>query len=568
MITITIEMVLLLLLAIVLAALAVVIWLMVRRGAGPILSSSDKPDRYLSEVTILSEVARAISGDFDLDNLLDKILAFAIEVISQAQIGEILLIDELRRDRLTVRGTYGFDKDMKGNEHFMGEGYTGWVAQEKKPLIAHDVPADYSRGKHVSRFTPLKMEMHILSSIAVPVMIRDNTYGVIILHSTKETHAFDHEDLRLLSVIADQVAVAIENNRLYDETQASLTEHQALYSIGLMLTRTEDMPKTLDLIVESARRITGLPAGSLALYDRDKREFWLASSTGFSPAFSNLPRWKLREGGLTSRILKSEEPLVISDIASSIEDVSPVLIKEGIKSLVALPLRLEDRVVGILYVDNFSPREFTRRELSALSLLANQATIALLKAQALEQTIELAITDGLTKLFNHRYFQERLEQEVRRGRRYKHTISLIMADIDFFKTYNDQFGHPRGDTALKAVASIMRSMTRETDILARYGGEEFVIILPETTKDEATRLANRICSSIEEADFFGEESMPGGKFTISMGVAALPNDTTTKQGLIDIADKALYIAKKQGRNQVAVAKKIEKAITHDAKKAG
>lgn len=519
---------------------------LVRQAAAP------NPDRYLSEITILSEVARAISGDFDMENLLDKILAFAVQVIRQAQNGEILLVDEARRDRLVVRGTYGFTKDMKGNEHFMGEGYTGWVAKEKKPLIVPDVPADYSRGKYVSRFTPLKMEMGVMSSISVPVMIRDRVYGVIILHSTQETHAFDHEDLRLLSVIADQVALAIENNRLYQETQSSLAEHQALYSIGLMLTKTEDMARTLNVIVDSACKITGTPAGSLALYDRDKKEFHLASSIGFSTAFSNLPKWKFRTGGLTSKILKSEEPIVIPDINTSIEGVSTIIIQEGIKSLVAMPLRLENRVVGILYVDDFTPRDFTSREISALSLLGNQATIALLKAQALQQTMELAITDGLTKLFNHRYFQERLSQEVRRSKRYKHPISLVMADIDYFKTYNDQFGHPRGDTALKAVANIMRSMTRETDILARYGGEEFVIVLPETSKDEAAGLAGRICSAIEEEDVFGEETLPGGKFTISMGVAAMPDDAANKQELIDIADKALYAAKKKGRNQVVV----------------
>jgi diguanylate cyclase (GGDEF)-like protein len=516
-------------------------------------ASPVNPDRYLNEITILSDVARAISGDFDLENLLDKILAFATQVISQAQSGEILLLDETRRDRLIVKGTYGYNKDMKGNEHFLGEGYTGWVAQEKMPIIAADVPADYSRGRHVSRFTPIKMEMKIKSSIAVPVMIREQVYGVIILHSTQETHAFDHEDLRLLSVISDQVAVAIENNRLYRETESALSEHQALYSIGLMLTKEEDMARIMSTIVDSAVKITMTKAGSLALYDRESKEFYLAASVGFTPAFSSLPRWKRREGGLTSRILASVDPVVINDISTTLDGVSTLIMKENIKSLVAVPLRLDNRVVGILYVDDFTPREFTSREISALSLLANQAAIALLKAQAMQQTMEFAITDGLTKLFNHRYFQERLDQELRRSRRYKHPISLIMADIDFFKNYNDQFGHPRGDTALKTVAGILRAMTRETDIIARYGGEEFVLVLPETTKTEATMLAKRIVEAIEAESFFGEEAMPGGKFTISMGVAAMPDDASNKQDLIDAADKSLYKAKDGGRNQVVTA---------------
>ena len=120
--------------------------MLLKRSGAPDTRSTLAQDRYLSEITILSEVARAISGDFDIENLLDKIFAFGIQVISQAQIGEILMIDENRRDRLVVWGTYGFSKDMKGNEHFLGEGYTGWVAQAKKPLIADDVPSDYSQG--------------------------------------------------------------------------------------------------------------------------------------------------------------------------------------------------------------------------------------------------------------------------------------------------------------------------------------------------------------------------------------------------------------------------------------
>ncbi len=529
--------------------LFLLLYMQLRRAGAAQAAKTASPDRYLNEITILSDVARAISGEFDLESLLDKILAFATQVISQAQSGEILLLDEARRDRLIVMGTYGFNKDMKGNEHFLGEGYTGWVAQEKMPLIAPDVPSDYSRGRHVSRFTPLKMEMHIKSSIAVPVMIREQVYGVIILHSTEETHAFDHEDLRLLSVISDQVAVALENNRLYRETESALSEHQALYSIGLMLTKEEDLARIMTTIVDSAVKISSAKAGSLALYDREAKEFYLAAQLGFSPSFSDLPRWKQREGGLTSRILSSIEPVVIPDINSSFVAVSSVIMQENIKSLVAVPLRLDNRVVGILYVDDFSPRDFTNREISALKLLGNQAAIALLKAQAMQQTMEFAITDGLTKLFNHRYFQERLDQELRRSRRYKHPISLVMADIDFFKSYNDQFGHPRGDTALKTVAGIMREMTRETDIIARYGGEEFVMVLPETTKVEATKLAKRIVEAIAAESFFGEEAMPSGKFTISMGVAAMPDDASNKQELIDCADKALYKAKDGGRNQ-------------------
>lgn len=512
-----------------------------------------KPDRYIAELLLLQDINKAISVNFNLEELLDKILKFSIRVITQAQKGAIIIVDEIDRKKLVVRGTYGFSKDTKGEEHFLGEGYTGWVAREGEPILAHNVPEDYRQGKFVSRFTPLKLEMGIKSSVAVPIMHEKKVLGVIILHSTETGHAFSQDDLRLLSVIADQVAIAIENNRLYRETEASLTEHQALYQIGLLLTSTEDISKILDLIVESAKRITGTPAGSLALYDQEKKEFYLASSIGFSPSFANLPAWKLRHGGLTDRILNENSALIISDIANELAYVNKIILDEGIRSLVAVPLKLENKVVGILYVDDFVPREYKEREIAALTLLANQATIALLKAQAFKQVMELAITDGLTKVFNHRYFQERLTQEVKRTKRYRHPLSLIMLDIDYFKNYNDFYGHQKGDLILKAVADLIRETIRETDIVARYGGEEFAVILPETGKKEASAVARKIRTSVEREAFYGEEILPQGSFTISCGVATFPEDAQTKHHLIDHADQALYLAKQTGRNKVCVA---------------
>jgi diguanylate cyclase (GGDEF)-like protein len=186
-------------------------------------------------------------------------------------------------------------------------------------------------------------------------------------------------------------------------------------------------------------------------------------------------------------------------------------------------------------------------------VLFRSATIALLKAQAFEQTMELAITDGLTKVFNHRYFQEQLQREIKRAKRYRHPLSLIMLDIDHFKKYNDYYGHPRGDGILKKMAHILKSTIRETDIVARYGGEEFSVILPETGKPEVKEVARKILEAIGKEEFCGEEILPGGKFTVSCGIAVFPDDAVTPQDLIDRADQALYEAKQSGRNKVCAA---------------
>jgi len=169
-------------------------------------------------------------------------------------------------------------------------------------------------------------------------------------------------------------------------------------------------------------------------------------------------------------------------------------------------------------------------------------------------TRRLASTDGLTELYNHRTFQGRLAQEVDRANRYARPLSLVMIDVDDFKSYNDMYGHPQGDTALRELARLLREASRTSDIVARYGGEEFAIILPETDCENAQKIGDRLREQVELYPFPGEERLPRGAFTISVGVATHTR-TDTKEALLQSADAALYKAKRAGRNRVCVAGK-------------
>jgi diguanylate cyclase (GGDEF)-like protein len=167
------------------------------------------------------------------------------------------------------------------------------------------------------------------------------------------------------------------------------------------------------------------------------------------------------------------------------------------------------------------------------------------------QTKRLANTDGLTGLHNRRSFQERLQQEVDRANRYHRPLSLIMIDIDHFKTYNDTHGHVRGDDILVEVANTLKRLSRTSDIVARYGGEEFAFILPETDRTNAEALGKRLREQVEGCQFLGEVHLPGQTLTISVGIASYtPPDT--KEALLEAADMALYQAKREGRNRVVV----------------
>ncbi|MBI5598596.1 MAG: GGDEF domain-containing protein [Deltaproteobacteria bacterium] len=188
---------------------------------------------------------------------------------------------------------------------------------------------------------------------------------------------------------------------------------------------------------------------------------------------------------------------------------------------------------------------------------------ALLEKRVEERTAELnvmnaelkklSITDGLTGIYNHRYFYERLEDEVKRAGRYGRRVSVIMADIDHFKRYNDTNGHQAGDEVLRGVASCIKGRIRGQDIAARYGGEEFAVVMPETGREDAAGLAERIRRAVREEPFFNRENQPGGSLTVSLGVAGFPDDAADAKGLIGKADHALYTAKETGRDRVRAA---------------
>lgn len=187
-------------------------------------------------------------------------------------------------------------------------------------------------------------------------------------------------------------------------------------------------------------------------------------------------------------------------------------------------------------------------EFGRLSRTFNEMAAALQRERG--RLTEMSMTDELTRLRNFRHFASRLEEEIRRAERYGHPLALVLFDIDHFKLYNDTHGHPAGNEVLRVIGRLLRDNARQTDLLARYGGEEFVAILPETTKADTVQLAEKICRLIELHKFPGEEQQPGGRLTVSAGVAAVPEDLAHSPLLLDAADRALYAAKAAGRNCV------------------
>jgi diguanylate cyclase (GGDEF)-like protein len=219
------------------------------------------------------------------------------------------------------------------------------------------------------------------------------------------------------------------------------------------------------------------------------------------------------------------------------------------EELVLIPLKAKDKINGIIAADNFITKEpINKDDLRMLTMLANQAGLAIENSQLYEKTVMQANLDSLTELWNHGYFQYLLLSELERSRAIKSPLSMVMMDIDHFKVYNDTLGHQSGDKILKELASLLKNQSRKMDFVCRYGGEEFALILPQTDKKEAFSIAERLRIDIEKHTFAHEEIFPTKKLTVSIGIASFPEDGLLPAELIRSSDKTLYQAKNKGRN--------------------
>jgi diguanylate cyclase (GGDEF)-like protein len=326
---------------------------------------------------------------------------------------------------------------------------------------------------------------------------------------------------------------------------------KGILNVAQVVVSSLDLDEVLQNILHSAMAVMDMPAGTVALYDEETSLLELHAHAGLSDKFVTRNRWRVKPGGLTYEILDRGELFVINDTEAADFFKNPVAIEEGIRSLIAVPLVIHKRTIGVLYLDDFKPREFFDEKLELLSILSSFATMSIDHARLHEKTQQLACTDGLTGLYNHRQFKKIFVDEVVRANRYNKTLSIILLDVDEFKKFNDTYGHPTGDIVLQETANLLKELLRDCDTLYRYGGEEFVAILPETPLPEAIKVAQRIRIFVEtESPGFLTGITKTHGITVSIGVAALPDNGQDAGSLLQSVDDLMYQAKRDGKNKV------------------
>lgn len=398
-----------------------------------------------------------------------------------------------------------------------------------------------------NRLKILAEARRILEDQDVSLVDRDTLVNLLdVLTLALERHF--PEDTDSLQAVSDQL---ISNHALLSLLRQQTDELDALKKLSINLTSSLDLPDVLDAVVtEAMRLIDNARDINIFLYKNHKLSFGAALD---SDGTRNKPWSKPRSNGLTYTVAREGETMIVDDMQNHpLFSNAP---SEWTGSIISIPLKVGDTVVGVMNLARMHVEEFSTSELRLLSLLSDQAAVAISNASLHQMISRQAYSDTLTGLPNRRALDERLEEEVLAARRNNYSFAVIMMDLDGFKDVNDTYGHATGDDVLHVVFNQMARGVRNTDFLARYGGDELTLILSQTEMSSAQVVSEKIIEGMKKLKY----KLPDGrrlKLGISGGIAIYPVHARNGPDLLRAADTALYQAKKYNRGTFQISRGI------------
>jgi diguanylate cyclase (GGDEF)-like protein len=411
--------------------------------------------------------------------------------------------------------------------------------------------------------------------VLIGIQTAEVIYGVLI-HETEERSILSSGSLNLLTLLVNQTALSLQDQLLRREMtdkNAQLVAQAATKSMILEVANgligSFDVDELLTLIAKAIRAALGFDIVVFALRDPKRDEFLRRAHAGLDDVWDEMRKKPVSRAEIEAffvpefRVLSSyfvsHTALQQSEQGVFIRHDEPLPRADEWheNDILIVPLSSGEQMIGYLSVRNPEDHRVpTLEKVQTLEIFAVQAVAALQSAQQVEEIKRLTFIDGLTPAYNHRYFQEAIVREIHRHERSGHDFALAMLDIDNFKRINDTFGHPVGDEILKGLVEVLMSNARDTDVVSRYGGEEFAIIFSDTPLASARDAASRMLDLVARREFPMPQIGRTLRVAVSIGVAVYPHDGTTATDLVARADNALYFAKKNGKNQVAMAGEI------------
>lgn len=443
-------------------------------------------------------------------------------------------------------------EDIRSDSIYAVKGYLSGVIREKKPFIIPSFKGSLgiepayrtgrsnrllNLGQHASKKTG--------SFLCVPVFDGNIPIGVLAMAGKSET-AFGEREKDIAVSFADQIVQILSKKRSQIQIDRVTKGFRALHEANLSLGTSLKVEEIAEKFVE---HVFGMaPSSAVGFFVADKGKLRVIAKKGFEPEKESF----YPKNTLFDLIIKNKHPLQLSNVDKQ-QAVYPFRINDT-RTFLGIPIISENEVIGIFAITSKEPDALSSFHGQFLKILTDQAAMAMTNAKLHKELGRLAMTDGLTGLFNHKHFHEMLLMEFQRTERTPQSLSLMLIDIDHFKKINDSYGHPAGDMVLASLSAILRKTLRGIDILARYGGEEFAAVLINTGAGGAKKMADRLREHVMNNPFFIEKNKL--TITLSIGIAIYPHDAGTKDELIEKADQALYYAKNNGRNQVCLWKNM------------
>jgi two-component system cell cycle response regulator len=459
----------------------------------------------------------------------------------------ILLMKDEASGKLAIVEMSTDSDDVAEGPFGAGEGAVGAVASRGLVMNLENLKPGY-KGLCYYRSGAL-----VRCFLGVPVTENGQVRGALCADRLANRPFIKQEEETLSSAVA-QVLRAIENERVFVQLERGKREQTYLYRASQALGGAMTEDQVIDAGLGAARDIAPYDLAAVTFYEAETRTHRVREVVG--EGADALRGLTFRDNtSLTAMAVKNRHYLPYRGELDARQVVFTRRVSlDGMRSLLILPLVVREDAIGTLALAAHRPDAFNDAVRPTLQVLANQLAVALSNAAAVRRLEEMATTDGLTGCLNKRAFLDELDRKIRSAERFGRKLSLLVTDIDHFKSVNDTYGHDVGDVVIKELGTILKRAKRDTDSVARFGGEEFCVLCEETDTEGAVRLAERIREELGQKVFTTDL----GKLSVrcSVGVATFPEDAKTSAELFKITDQALYAAKRSGRNRVCTSREV------------